>query len=237
MILLKELLVLYKKRLGNNEQNPYIKDSFSFKKKYNQNSINRKINLSKMILNTKLFKYNNNDNHDNTNYKLNLLNTKPINEFKEEVDPLQGDAISETLHNRLYNSIVKIVKSTKKATGFFMKIKLNGIVKRFLFTCFHVISDKDIEKEITINIYYGPKDKESHKSIDLNKSKRFIKAYKRENEDVTLIEIVEEDGISEDKYLMPDLNYSYGFEIYINKNFFLAGYPKNHDERWFYLEE
>ena len=97
-----------------------------------------------------------------------------------------------------------------------MKIQLNGILKRFLLTCFHVISDKDIENEITIDIYYGPKDNESQKSIDLNKSKRYMKGYKTENEDVTLIEIVEEDGISEDKFLMPDLNYSYGFEIYIN---------------------
>ena len=220
-----------KKGPGKNEKAPYKKDCFSVKKKYNQNRFDRNKNLSRLILNMKSFENNNNDNHDNKNYKLNLLNIKHINQFKEEADPLQGDAISETLHNRLYNSIVKIVKKTLIATGFFMKIKLNGIVKRFLFTCFHVISDKDIEKEITINIYYGPKDKESHKSIDLNKSKRFMKAYNRENEDVTLIEIVEEDGISEDKYLIPDLNYLYGFERYIDKNFFLAGYPKNHDGR------
>ena len=161
-----------KKGSRKNEKNPYKKDSISVKKKYNQNKIDRNNNLSQLILNIKHFKNNNNDNHDNKKYKLNLFNIKHINQFKEEDDTLLGDAIPEPLHNKLYNSIVKIVKFEQIATGFFMKIKLNGILKRFLLTCFHVISDKDIENEITIDIYYGPKDNESQKSIDLNKSKR-----------------------------------------------------------------
>ena len=220
-----------KKGPGKNEKDPYKKAFLNVKKKYNQNRLDRNKNLSKLLLNIISIKKNNNDNHDNKNYKLNLLNINQIHQFKEEADPLNGSAIPETVYKGLCNSIFRIELSSKRGTGFFMKIKLNGIERRFLFTCFHVISDKDIENKIPINIYYGPKDDESHIIIDLNKYKRFMKAYKTINEDVTLIEIVKEDGISEDKYLIPDLNYSYGYERYKDKNFFLGGYPKNYNER------
>ena len=32
-----------------------------------------------------------------------------------------------------------------------------------LFTCFHVISDEDINNEINIDIYFGKKGNETHK--------------------------------------------------------------------------
>ena len=31
----------------------------------------------------------------------------------------------------------------------------------------------------------------------------------------------------ENKFLFPDLNYKNGFNTYLNKNFFLAGYPNS----------
>lgn len=43
-----------------------------------------------------------------------------------------------------------------------------------------------------------------------------------------------EDRITEDKYLIADLNYKYGYDIYLNNNFYLAGYPADeeyHGER------
>jgi V8-like Glu-specific endopeptidase len=110
-----------------------------------------------------------------------------------------------------------------------MNIKLNNKEKKYLFTCFHVISDKDIQNQITIDIYFGKKGKETHKKIELDKNMRFMKAYKEE--DVTLIEIIDNDVISEKKFLTPDLNYEYGYTRYLKKNFYLAGYPKSYGER------
>ena len=49
-----------------------------------------------------------------------------------------------------------------------------------------------------------------------------------------MIEIIENDNIFEDKYLYPDLNYEYGYNRYNRykgKNFYLARYPQNYDER------
>ena len=44
--------------------------------------------------------------------------------------------------------------------------------------------------------------------------------------DATILEILPEDNISEDKYLYPDLNYTNGFDNYIeDKIIFTAGYP------------
>ena len=92
-----------------------------------------------------------------------------------------------------------------------------------LFTCFHVIKDDYINYEMAIDIYYCEKNQETHRVIKLIQNKRFMKAYKEE--DVTLIEIIDEDMIPEDKYLYAYLNYTRGYEIYLNKNFFLAEYP------------
>jgi len=174
---------------------------------------------------------NNNNNFINNNYRgRNYGTPMKINTlFKNEVNTYHASAIPESHIVRLYNSIVKIVKYDGEATGFFMKIKLNGKEMRCLFTCFHVISDEDIQNEISIEIYYGQKYAESHRIIKLNRYFRFMQAYK--DEDVAFIEIVYEDNISENKYLIADLNYKYGYRIYQNKNFYLAGYPENHNER------
>jgi len=169
---------------------------------------------------------NNNKLNNNFNYPLSInlsdLNTKEIN---------AGDVnlIPESICDKLYNSITRISLKGGTATGFFMKIKLNNKEKKCLFTCFHVISDQDIQNQIIIDIYFGKKGIESHREIELDKNKRFIKSYKEE--DVTLIEIIDSDRISDGKYLNPDLNYEHGYNRYLDKNFYLAGYPQNHSER------
>lgn len=124
---------------------------------------------------------------------------------------------------------MKIVLYHVEATGFFMKFKLNNKEMKCLFTCFNVISDNDINNEITIDIYFGKKGKEHHRTIELENNMRFMKAY--EEEDVTLIEIIDNDRISEIKYLTPDFDYENCYQNYLYKNFFLAGYPQNHFER------
>ena len=43
--------------------------------------------------------------------------------------------------------------------------------------------------------------------------------------DITLIEILAKDNISDSKYLISNYNYKNGFAFYKNKNFYMAGYP------------
>ena len=95
----------------------------------------------------------------------------------------------------------------------------------YMFSC---ISDEDIKNKIIIDIYFGNKKKEHHRQILLNNNKRFMRAF--EKEDVTMIKIIDDDRISSDKYLAPDLKYI-DKNKYLEKNLYLAGYPKNHNER------
>ena len=107
-------------------------------------------------------------------------------------------------------------------------------MKYFLFTCHHVISKNDVNNKIAIDFFYGKngkKEKEKKKTIILDRSERFIACfdYKIDNcddiIDATAIEIKEKDEIPEDKYLIADLSYKYGYDIYEQKQYFLAGYP------------
>lgn len=115
--------------------------------------------------NKKDFQHNNNiiipiNNYINNNY-YNPNNKSicgpsidPFNITHNEVATNHADAIPESILNKLFNSIVRIVLYDGEATGFFMKFKLNNKEMRCLFTCYHVISDNHINNEITINIFW-----------------------------------------------------------------------------------
>ena len=137
--------------------------------------------------------------------------------------------IPEGCSDKLYNCIVKIKINNVISTGFFMKIeKYNEM--HFLITCSHCIPENCFENKETINILYGKKDKEKNKQIELDDNKRYIKRDKER--DIILIQILKSDNVADSKYLYPDLNYKNGYNLYKNKNFYLAGYPsENNKER------
>ena len=105
-------------------------------------------------------------------------------------------------------------------------------MKYFLFTCHHLISKNDVNSKIAINFFYGKKDKEKKKTIILDRRERFIACFDYSIDncdsiiDATVIEIKRKDEIPEDKYLIADLSYKYGYDIYEGKKYFLAGYPQ-----------
>ena len=147
------------------------------------------------------------------------------NERINERDTNHATHISESASDKIYNSIVRIEKENEIGTGFFLKIKIKEKIKYFLFTCFHVIKEEDIALKKTINIFYGKKDKEKKIEFKLDNSERFFSCY--EEKDVTAIEILEKDKIPEDKFLIADLTYKYGYDDYKKGKFFLAGYPRD----------
>ena len=72
------------------------------------------------------------------------------------------------------------------------------------------------------------KKKKQKKKIELDNNKRFIKSFDEKKFDATIIEILPEDEIPENKYLYPDLNYKSGFDEYIQNPrilIYTAGYP------------
>ncbi len=118
---------------------------------------------------------------------------------------------------------IEIKNENKIFTGFFIKMHLKKSIYKFLLTCNHSIPQQTIDSKIKIAIYYGLKNEEIKKKIELDTEQRFIKTY--EELDVTVIEIKEEDGISEYRYLSPDLNYKNGLQHYLNAEVYTAGYP------------
>jgi len=60
----------------------------------------------------------------------------------------------------------------------------------------------------------------------LDKKERYISYFEGEK-DVTVIEMIDKDKIHENKYLLADLSYKYGYDIYKNGKFLLAGYPRD----------
>ena len=139
--------------------------------------------------------------------------------------------ISESSSDKLYNSIVRINFTLNGnniiyGTGFFLKIRLKEKIIKFLITCNHIINESNVIEAIVTKLYYGKVNKEKKLEIKLDRNERYIKCFDKPL-DVTLIEIIEKDNIKEDKFLMPDFSYKNGYNIYINENFYLAGYPQN----------
>ena len=144
----------------------------------------------------------------------------------EGADPV---IIPEEIADVLSNSIVRIEYAIDSlnnniSTGFFIKLKIKEKSYHFLFTCEHSIREKEIQSEIIIFLYFGKARKESLLKMRLDQKERFIKAYK--DLDVTIIQILPKDNISEDKFLLPDFNYINGASDYIDKQIYIGGYPK-----------
>ena len=114
----------------------------------------------------------------------------------------------QEISNILDNSIVRIEFENdyyRKYTGFFFAFITNNYKFYFIVTSNHLITKEDIDSKKKINIYYGKYGEEKSLNIKLNKRERYIKYYK--DLDVTLITVLNEDYITKDKYLSPDLNY------------------------------
>ena len=143
-----------------------------------------------------------------------------------ESDTQHATHISESISDQLYDSIVRIENENLIGTGFFMKLNLNGKIKYFLFTCCHVLTQNDVANKKMIKLFYGKKREEKNFSIKLDNKERFIICFPGDK-DVTVIEILEKDNIPKSKYLIPDSSYKYGYDIYKNGRFILAGYPSD----------
>ena len=148
------------------------------------------------------------------------------NDRVNENDTKHAAHIPERASDKIYNAIVRIEKGNLIGTGFFMKLNIKGNIIHFLITCYHNINEQDVESKITIDIFYGKSYEEKKMSIKLDDKERFI-TYFKGDKDVTVIEVLKKDQIPEDKYLIPDSSYKYGFNSYKTEKFMLAGYPND----------
>ena len=144
------------------------------------------------------------------------------NETQLKDKPLQ---FTDNFINKVSRSICKLVikngLETINGTGFLIKLKVNNDknYKYFLMSNEHVIERKFIQDEnIQIEVDYDSGFKKF--TINLDKYERIIRTYE-EIIDLSLIEIVKEDNVNEDYYLIP--NYEYKGDI--KDKIYIAGYP------------
>ena len=170
---------------------------------------------------------------DNKNEKIQQVFKKKEERINEVFICEHAPPISEKVSEKLYNSIVRInlyLNGNRYiGTGFFLKLKINNKIMNFLISCYHIIEEKLVDKKIIITLYYGKFGQEKDFKIKLDRNKRYIKCFNKPI-DVTLIEILKEDNINEEKFLRFDWNYKEGYNLYLNDFFYLAGYPQINNE-------
>ena len=142
-----------------------------------------------------------------------------------------GGGVDKDISNKLYNSMTKVKINDENQTGFFIKIHTDA-KENYLLTCSHQILEEKINSKNNIDLYYG-KDDSEHKTIKLDSGIRYIKTF----QDITLIEIIQDDGISEDKYLVPDYNYQSGYEKYKKNKIYFSGFTENYTKKNAYSGE
>ena len=117
-------------------------------------------------------------------------------------------------------SICKINFSNTTGTGFLIKLYKNDEPLFSLMTNEHIITKDMIDKKEEIEIFYNNQKKRI--KITLNEDERFIKSFKDINIDCTIVEILKEDNINEDYFLLPDIDYKdYNYNELKNKHIYI----------------
>ena len=142
---------------------------------------------------------------------------------KQNIDIEDDSIVPKDILDKLCETIIRIENENKISTGFFIKININEKKHNYIITSAYSITKEDIDSKNTISFFYSDK-KETEKKIELDNNKRFIKCFIDDDIDATIIEILPEDKIPEDKYLKPDFNYESDYGQYINSDIYTAGY-------------
>ena len=159
--------------------------------------------------------------------KMQYIQTKP--NTKDIQNPQYSKILEKDIDGNISVPVNIIIKATKSVckitikgnegkiygTGFFMKV---SNTKKYLVTNYHVISEKNINDDIEIEIY-------NEKTMKLNLNNRKIEYFPRPK-DITIIEIKSKDEIYNDiLFLDYDKNYVEGYNIYKNVPIFLIQHP------------
>ena len=125
-----------------------------------------------------------------------------------EVDPLKPyKEFEPNTEKRLSKEICRIVIETergrKTGTGFILCFPIDLEWFFCLITNDHVIGNESINKSQIIYITY-----EDYKTacIKLDRNKRYIKSFADKELDITVVEILDEDNISKNYFLEPDID-------------------------------
>ena len=154
-----------------------------------------------------------------------------INNKDEEKNGIVGNRIKEVdtknslniLDLNIYNaikSVCKIITNNGNGSGFLIKLFKNNQKFFCLMTNEHVVTKEMIKLKQKIILYYDAQNE--RKEIVLNKDERFIEEYTNKNLDIAIIEIIKQDNINENYFLLP----YFGDYNLVNQDIFIIQFPK-----------
>ena len=137
-----------------------------------------------------------------------------IDDFTNSFKELNPDA-SKELSKEIFSIKVETKRGRKIGNGFILSFPIDLEWFNCLLTNDHIINNESINNNNIVNI--------SDANIKLDKNKRYIKNFKDQRLDITVVEILNEDNISKEYYLEPELdiplnNKLINNEIYIPQN-------------------
>ena len=159
-----------------------------------------------------------------------------LNENKIEEIPISNKNIMQKSNGIIkINSIIADVSKSVfnvfnydeslRCSGFLIKFNVRDQEFFFLMTSAHFIDKYMIKNREKIHFYYDI-NKTKRKELYLNPDERFIQNFLYPNHlDATIIEILPEDNISKDFFLLPDLNYMSNLNTLVDKKIIIVHYP------------
>ena len=130
------------------------------------------------------------------NHSVNMPKTN-LRHVECEVDPLKPyTEFDHDTSKELSKEICKIIIETKegkiKGTGFFLRFPIDLEWFSCLLTNDHIINNESINNNNIIYTYY---EEFKAANIVLDRNKRYIKSFKDEKLDITVVEILDEDNM------------------------------------------
>ena len=139
---------------------------------------------------------------------------KTIGSEYEEVDPY---------FLKVSKSICKIKTNKQYGTGFFIKYLIDKIYCYFLISSANILTKNMVKAKEKIIIYFD--NDFENLGIELNENERYIRNFKDDEIDASIVQIIYKDNISDSYFLSPEGEYSDDKNKLINKQIYIPQYP------------
>ena len=156
---------------------------------------------------------------NNNRIKECLINMTNTSVAFERIDP----HISNVLKS-ICKIIINLPQRTVFGTGFFLRINISQERFYCLISNEHVITNEIINNNNSILISFDSEFKKA--LIKLDSKKRYIKSFIDKHLDITAVQILDEDNISRDYFLIPEIEERINNYYLINSQIYIPQYPK-----------
>ena len=143
-----------------------------------------------------------NNNYSNKMYPTHLRHNESIIDRTKPFTELEPD-IKKKLSKVICRIKLETQEGRETGTGFFLCFQIDFNWFYCLITNDHVINNESINNN---NIIYITFEEIKAANIKLDRNKRYIKSFKDQNLDITVVEIIDDDNITKKYFLEPELD-------------------------------